>query len=90
LGKEDEQDAQADQVRRMWAVSGLGAKDKKENMSQTLWIIEDFYNGTWRVDQPYRIYKSKESADKGLERIRTEFGTMIPRRVTDFRAVEGK
>jgi len=54
-------------------------------MSQPIWIIEDFSNGTWRVNQPYRLYKSKESAKKGLGKYSY---SRIPRRITEYRPVE--
>lgn len=68
----------------------MGAEEEKEVMSKPLWIIEDFSNGTWRVNQPYKIYKSEVSANRGLGKVRNDYGTKIPRRVTEFRAVEGE
>ena len=59
-------------------------------MSEPIWIIEDLSNGTWRFNQPYKIYKSAASAQKGLERIRKEVGTRIPIRITQYAAVEDK
>jgi hypothetical protein len=59
-------------------------------MSKPIWIMEDLKRGEWYVDQPYRLYKSKESAEAGLERMRKLVGTRIPRRVTKFCAVEGE
>lgn len=59
-------------------------------MSKPIWLMEDKSDGSWRVNQPYRLYKSEESALKGLERERKEVGTHIPRRIKEYRPVEDK
>jgi hypothetical protein len=88
LGEKDEQDTQADQVRGLRTLSDLGAEDKEETVMPSIWIIEDLSNGTWRINQPYHLYKSEESAKKGLEKMGEWI--RIPRRIMEYRAVEEK
>ena len=49
--------------------------------------MEESFDGgkTWRVSQPYQIYKRKESGDKRLEKY---IGWRWMYRITEYRAVE--
>ncbi len=54
-----------------------------------IWILECSRDGgkTWRIEQPYRVFKKKETADRASDE-RKDW----PRakyRVTEYRPVEG-
>ena len=54
-----------------------------------IWIIEESLDGgkTWRISQPYHLYKRKATADKAVEGYD---GWRWKYRITEYRAVEGE
>lgn len=58
-------------------------------MMPPIWIIEESIDGgkTWRISQPYHVYKKKDSGDKALETFK---GWRWIYRLTEYRAVEEK
>jgi hypothetical protein len=56
-----------------------------------IWVMECSRDGgkTWRVEQPYRIYKKKESAEKKMEAEAVGSWKYLQFRITEYRPVEG-
>ena len=52
----------------------------------SVWIIEESHDGgkTWKVSQPYHLYKSLYSAERGLEKFA---GWRRAHRINEYRPV---